>query len=592
MRLLIPYLISIYILCFAAVATAQDKNMEIDSVLFKLDRNDYDKARAILQKTNVSKLTASQKVLYYLGNGKLAIYDNKFLEAYSQILKAKKYTLGKKTVNAFIANELIINLAAEITERNINVAELMAENCEIASFLKSPKLQYNCLFEYFAVQLYAETIESDREALRLGYQLKKIATKNKLVDELEGLEANLGTIHYFMKNRDSMTYYYTRALERRRIAADTASIILHLNNYARVQESIADYEGALASYDEAESLLKTTPIPDIHAQVLKGKAGIYELLGNDKQAVAYLKRFSSLKDSINTNALAVDIAELQSKYNTTEKERQNAILTAQNSDNQKQIYLLLLLLTAATATGFIFTIHKNRKEKLLIAQNEARQLKSLKLLKEQELSSINAMIEGQERERKRISRELHDDLGSNLTSVRVCIENVKNHVEDTQAHSLLDSAHEILSETYQKVRNISHINGSNKLAEGNLIEATQKLVDRISEVGNVDVEFVCHNMDKPLGNSLEIHLFRTIQELLSNMLKHANATEATVSLTGYEDYIDITVEDNGNGFSRDMQTSGLGLSAIASKTEAFSGTFTVDSSPGNGTTINIEIPYT
>lgn len=579
------------LLCIFSVGNyaclAQEEPKSLDSILYVLDRSEFNEARSILENTNLKQLSNDNKSLYFIASSQLAIHERDDIGAYEHLLTAKRYSNGKKNRNTFIANELLINLAAELANRKIDVANLMSENCTIAHYLKDPKLKFNCLFPYFADEL---TAENDIAALQIGYHLKKIATQNNLINELEGLESNLGTIHYFMKNKDSSNYYYSRALERRRQQADTASIILHLNNYARIQESTGDYVSALSSLNEAELLLNAKPKDDIRAVVFKGKATLYELLGNDKLAIVYLKRFNNLSDSLNNNTLTVEIAELQSKYNATEKEKQNVLLIARNSNNQKQIYLLLLIITVIGAAGTVFVIHKNRKEKLLIAQNEAQKQKDLKLLKEQELSSINAMVEGQERERKRISRQLHDDLGSNLTTVRIYLENAKEKVRDASVGLLLSNAHNILLETYQKVRSISHINNSSILGEGNLIQAVEKLSATISDAGKVDVEFVHHNLDQPLSNSLEISLFRTIQELLNNVLKHAHATEATVNITGYEHYLDLTVEDNGVGFIKKTMQHNMGLSTISHRVQALAGAFTIDSSPGNGTTINIEIP--
>lgn len=587
MRLLFYFLLFIKAFLAANDAAAQSNGKPLDSLLYMLDRNEFEQCKAILKKVQLDTLTLDHKSIYYLAQSRIAINERKGAKAYEYILTAKRLNSGKQNLNTFMANEMLIDLAAELTDRNINVAKLMTENCAIADYLNRPKLKFNCLFSYFADEM---TAENDMKALQIGYRLKNIAVKNSLLSELEGLESNLGTIHYFMKNNDSAIFYYSRALERRKQKADTASIILHLNNYARIQESLGDVNGAFKSFNEAELLLKKFPKDDIRAAVFKGKASIYEQLGNNELAIAYLKKYSDLKDSLNDNTLALEIAELQSKYNTVENEKENAILTARNSDNQKQIYLLFLIITIAGATALVYVIHKNRREKLLIAKNEAQQEKESKLLKEQELVSINAMVEGREKERIKISQELHDDLGSNLTTVRVYLENAVEKVQEDDTRALLFNAHDILAESYNKVRAISHLNSGHTLSEGNLIVALQKLTSRISKTGNLDVEFVYHNMSKPLKNSLEISLYRTIQELLNNTLKHAKATEATVSITGYDHLLDITVEDNGVGFNKNKASNSVGLAAIESRIQELTGVLSIDTAPGKGTTINIEIP--
>lgn len=567
----------------------QDPSKPLDSVLFVINRGEYAAAKKILNKTDLKAISNDRKAFYYLALSKILLNEENNLEAYKSLLKAKKYNAKEKNITAFKTNQLLIEISVKLADRRIDVNDLREENCDIANKLNDPVLKINCL------QTYLEELvnqEKDKEALQIAYKQKSIAIKNNLIPELEGIETNIGTTHYFMKHKDSSTYYYTRALERRRAKKDTVSIIDHLNNYARIQAQTGDLNGALNSLNEAEELLVKKPDLAILITILKFKSEIHDELGNDDLALDLLTNHNILKDSLQSTLLAVEIADLQSKYKVTEKEKENAELTAKNSENQKQIYLLLFLLTVAGAIAAISIINKNRNEKLLIAQTEAQHLKDMNLLKQQELLSIDAMIAGQERERTRISRELHDDLGSNLTTIRIYLETAQEKSRDTALNSLIENAHKLLTDIYTKVRTISHINSSSVLGEGNLIEAISTLTKRINDTGRLDIEFVHHNMSRTLSNNVALSLFRTIQELINNILKHANATEATVNITGYHKHIDITIEDNGKGFNKVTQQYNMGLNTINSRILALKGSIAIDTAIGKGTTINIEIPLT
>ena len=292
---------------------------------------------------------------------------------------------------------------------------------------------------------------------------------------------------------------------------------------------------------------------------------------------------------------------LGSKNNTLE----SSILSVQNQtdklklDNlksesrRKQNQNIAVGLAGSLALGSIiaFLLFKNtkRKQKLAEQQKELKTQKLATVLKEQELTSIDAMIEGQEKERQRIANDLHDDLGGLMATVKLHF----NALKEKQSPELYDKTNELIDEAYDKVRTVAHAKNSGVFAKQGLLKAVNEMADKISASNKITINVVDHGLENRLENSLELTLFRIIQELITNTIKHAEATEVTIHITNHEDSLNLMVEDNGKGFNPSQITKtnkGMGISSIDKRVEHLNGTLTIESEKNQGTTIIIDIP--
>ena len=157
---------------------------------------------------------------------------------------------------------------------------------------------------------------------------------------------------------------------------------------------------------------------------------------------------------------------------------------------------------------------------------------------------------------------------------------------------MLDKTDDLIEEAYQRVRNLAHAKNAGVKSKEGLLPAIKNFATKASVVNKLVIEVEDHGMDQRLENSLEITLFRITQELITNVIKHANATECTVHLTHHDDNLNLMVEDNGVGFnSSDIKlTQGMGLYSIQKRVENLGGRVTIDSIIEKGTTIIIDIP--
>lgn len=243
-----------------------------------------------------------------------------------------------------------------------------------------------------------------------------------------------------------------------------------------------------------------------------------------------------------------------------------------------------------------FVVFRNSKHKQRKAQQEREQqiAEKEKLLKELELSTINAMIKGQEMERQRLASDLHDSVGATLAAAKLQFEYfVKQQVMSHDSEYLTKKISTLLDTAYNETRALSHVKNAGVMAKDGLLPAVERLSKNASGINNLKVEVQSFGLDQRLENALEIAIFRIIQELVTNIIKHAKATHAIVHLTNHDNKLNIMIEDDGVGFDPKQlpkATKGMGLMSIDRRVEYWEGNLTIESELGNGTTIIIDIP--
>ena len=228
------------------------------------------------------------------------------------------------------------------------------------------------------------------------------------------------------------------------------------------------------------------------------------------------------------------------------------------------------------------------QRKLIKRRIDYQQIESL--LKKQELKTAYATMDGQETERKRIAEDLHDNMGSMLASLRMYTDLLKEKATDADLQRLAGKVAELTEQTATETRRISHELSVSSLKLIGLKAPIEQLCQAIQEARQIEVE---HSVlvQANLPGDLSINLYRIVQELLTNTLKHARASHVRLELTQVaNDYLSLIYEDNGQGFDPASVKAGMGLQNLRARVDRFRGTISIDSSPARGTTIIIEIP--
>ncbi|MCB9186739.1 MAG: PAS domain S-box protein [Flavobacteriales bacterium] len=220
----------------------------------------------------------------------------------------------------------------------------------------------------------------------------------------------------------------------------------------------------------------------------------------------------------------------------------------------------------------------------------ARDITEMKRLENQ---TKEALIEGQENERMRVSQELHDGLGQLFTAIKLNLQQIRSNMGECLDGGLVEGMNQLESNigiAFDEVRNISRNLMPDVLRQFGLKPAVEDLVDKWNSTSEVRILLEMVDMDQRFSNDLEKALFRICQELINNSARHAQCSNIYVQFINHGTSLVLSVEDDGVGFDTSERTKGFGLKNIISRAQVFAGTVEIDSAAGQGTVTTIEIP--
>ncbi|TCC85850.1 hypothetical protein EZ444_24660 [Pedobacter hiemivivus] len=252
---------------------------------------------------------------------------------------------------------------------------------------------------------------------------------------------------------------------------------------------------------------------------------------------------------------------------------------AQSLPNDIQIGLVIEAIIIFIGIVYRYNLYKNDKEQILLKFNL------------QQKETLQQIVTAQEDERKRIAQDLHDDLGSTLITLLLHISNLPDSQDqknkESQAHyqKSIDIGHKAISD----LRSISHNLLPKDFTELGIFHILRNKIDELKVISNIRFTLITEGNDQDIGNIFSITIYRIINELINNTLKHSQASLATIQLLLTNDEIIVMLEDNGIGGSTTAFTEGIGMKNVRSRTDFLHGKINIDDST-EGTSIIIEIP--
>ncbi len=385
---------------------------------------------------------------------------------------------------------------------------------------------------------------------------KKYSDLFLLVDELEILKKDINSIEYDANIlvHKGLVYFYNNQLQKSKEFILQALKISELNNLSVISKNsyglLNKIEASLGNYYES----------DIYEAK---KDSIYELQVNE----------GTIKN----------IQELEKKYETQKKQTEIIKLKAKNEKKSNLNKILIASSIALLLVGFLGYRNFRNKQKL-------QTLKITELEKDKQLLAVDAMLKGQEEERGRIAKDLHDGLGGLLSGTKLSFTNMKENLLLTPENALqFEKSLGMLDTTIADLRKVAHNLMPEALVKFGLNDALRDFCNSIQQSTNITVDYQKLGIDRKIDNTAETFIYRIIQELVNNAVKHANAKEIMVQLTIENNKVLLTVEDDGKGYNQNQSTKGDGLGNIAYRVHYLKGKIDTATSPNNGTTVNIEL---
>lgn len=358
-------------------------------------------------------------------------------------------------------------------------------------------------------------------------------------------------------------------------------------NLAESAINTGNNNDATTAINKAESLAKTINSFQLYKRVYGLYKFISEQNGDFKNAFQYAQLYQQYNDSVFFEKRNNTLNELETKYQTAQKETKIAQQQTEIQQSRTRFLVAVLLFLILFVGSFILYVFLKQRQKLL-------QNKIVTIEQQKKLELTQAIIDGEEMERIRLAKELHDGIGGLMSMIKLQFTNFKKSHTEIQQNEEYNDALNLLNTASQDIRKISHALMPSALERLGLIDATEQFCTQMQQSSNIEIDFQYYNLENRLPQKMELLIYRMIQELLNNIIKYADAKEVLVQLTKNENLISLTVEDDGKGFdvSAIKNKDGIGLNSMQQRIALLNGKMDIDSAIGKGTSIHIELPLT
>ncbi len=416
--------------------------------------------------------------------------------------------------------------------------------------------------------------------------------REKLNNQLNLANAylNLGGINVLLKNYNKAEVLLIKSMLKFREINNVFGQASCLTNLGQIKEETRNYTKAIYYYKQSILLSKTINNMEDLENALINISNVYRKKGNYKQAFLYNDELMDLKDSIYKNNLTTEIAEMQIKYETHKKEQNIIVLNKENKIQKlivakRNIYLTLSLITLTITLFLAFLIYNRYKLK-----QEARL--QTEIIKQQD-QATKAIIQAEEKERKRIASDLHDGVGQLFSVVKMNLTGLLERLnpENSNDKLLAEKTLALVDESCKEVRSISHQMMPNVLLKSGLVSAIKDFIDNIDKE-SLKINLQTTGLNSLLDNNVEIVFYRVLQETVNNVIKHAKATQLNIQIVKNSESVTASIEDNGIGFDTNFIeiSEGIGLKNIRTRVVYLKGTVNFANALNGGTIVNVWIP--
>ena len=544
------------------------------------------KDAAILDKVYLKNAEESAKIHYDLGEAKS--YSNLSLVYYYQGKYEKDLAYSLKAIHIFEKLNDLENLSLEwgelgyrMKKRNLEKAiQYMQKSKKIAekNNLQKPLLS---IYNNYGV-LKEMKVEYDSA---LFYYEKGLALKQKINDQV-GIPYSLNNIagvFVLRKQFDKAEENYQKALEIRKKINDTVGIAENYSYLGDMHLMQKDFKKAIGFYQKSTKITDKHKYLGLSQDSYRKISECYENFGDHRNALQNFKKFAALKDSLINQETNSKIAELEVKFDTNEKEKQLLQKQAEVETSRIKFSVAIVFAILTSIIGFLFY--------------RQQRLKNKQQHQEFELKSAMAQIESQNKlqeQRLSISRDLHDNIGAQLTFIISSLENTKFGIPnlETAVEKRLDKISDFTRNTIVELRDtIWAMNKADFTMEDlssrifNFIEHAQSANHNIQFNFSIDEKL----KNKKFSSVVGVNLYRTIQESVNNAMKYANASHIIINAEKFQEGLKIEIKDDGKGFDTENVDVGNGLLNMKKRMEEIGGNFSINSEIGKGTSVNVEL---
>jgi signal transduction histidine kinase len=404
------------------------------------------------------------------------------------------------------------------------------------------------------------------------------------LDEKLHVAINMQNIGVLYESREDWENAMKNFKESNRISSaieDQIGIALTTINIAIIEAKSKNYKQSLFLFDSAISYSSSIKYKPAMTKAYEGLSETYREMGNYKKSLEARLNYEIWKDSLQNENYLNKISDLEAKYEFEKNQKEILALSEKNLVQEASIEtkdfwikILFIALFFLVIIGALFII--------LIRQRMRFRNKEM---------VFNAISNTELKEQHRIARDLHDSIGAMLAVIKNKLSGIDGKGVDVQTRSALKDSLGLISKTSDETRRIAHNMMPDDLMKFGLVSATESLLDSVKGENNVKMTCDHFGMERRLDQLKELNIFRIIQELIQNSLKHANPKNININFTRHEENLNIIMQDDGRGMPENYrENAGLGLSNIQTRLRLLNAKWQIDSHHNQGTSIVLDIP--
>jgi two-component system NarL family sensor kinase len=577
-----------------SIAQAFYRSNDLDTALVLLQRADTVYGKADSNKAKGALISSKMNIATILRTmGDFSTAIAMYLKGVDAMEKADIPDKRLRLMTAYMNIGLVYNEFNEY-DRSLyyHRKALALVNHEVANDIKTYYLRLHRIHDFIALKQF----DSARHYLQTEDSLyHRLGQK----DILSQFYSNRGLYYLGIKQEDSALQAFQQAYEYAQASNNQFRQVQMLSRLGDIYRNKKEYRKSADLLEKASALSHTLGDKPGEMNIAKSLSAIYATdLHDDHRAVGHFLDYVRLSDTLNESASRHKVNELESAHRIQRKEDSIAELRRQG-----QLQGLLLRRTKALSTTLIagsllllllavfIIVNYKRKHQFLEQAKELQESRILEMEKQHQIVAMQSMLKGQEEERSRLARDLHDGVGGLLSGIKLSLNGIKGNVylPEQSAQSIGNVIHQ-LDNSISELRRVSHNMMPEALILYGLKEALENYCANINISGSIKVQLQTYGMEQRLEQSVDIVLYRIVQELLTNVIRHSRAENVLVQLIRKQDRFSLTVEDDGIGFEslQPNRATGAGLANVKARAEYLGGTVDIHSTPGQGTSVNIE----
>lgn len=444
----------------------------------------------------------------------------------------------------------------------------------------------NLGLSYIKKRMFNKAEQVYTETLQLGERINNKEMQSSAL-------LNLADVHIQKGEYEQLKSFYEKAITLNKQLQSYDGLAIAYRGLAVYHFFRKEFETAKGYALQSYTLADTNNLVTEKQQTMQTLSSIYFALHDTETGYKYLRAVDVLADSILSDKIRKNALDLEAKYQSEQKELQIQKLESDKKIQQLTISrkntLNYFLISGAAALLIISLLsYRNYRHKQNLQLQRINELET-----EKQLAATEAVLKGEEQERTRLAKDLHDGLGGMLSGIKYSMNTMKGNLIMTPDNAqAFERSMDMLDSSIKEMRRVAHNLMPEALVKFGLDTALKDFCNDIHQSGALQVTYQSVGLEgKEPDQTTAITIFRIVQELLNNTLKHAQAKNAIVQINKTDAQLSVTVEDDGKGFNTTIlqHKGGIGWSNIQNRVEFMKGTLDVQSAEGKGTSVHIEI---